>query len=395
MGYNLRTAYCELSELEEGGVSTISAIFGSGTLEGQRAKGESIVDLKLGSLGDFGRGLANNSKDHRVSRMEQLLSASGSSKRARTPSNGGQVVSCLVDGCKSDLSKCRDYHRRHKVCEMHSKTPRVTIGGNEQRFCQQCSRFHSLEEFDEGKRSCRKRLEGHNRRRRKPQPETLPMNHGNFLSASPGGKFLPFSNQPIIPASSVVSTMWSGAIKPESSPTLFNNSSISGSYSHSYRSRQFPFLQGPESPLTGGSSTGGQMLHHQNHPNRTSGNVDSINTHTQKMFCNDLNQVINPDSALSLLSSSPAETPEMGSGHTFHPAVRTTITGPHYNSIGPFPGSLGPSLEGQPGGPVFMSSMMRSSNSFSSQDVFQSGTNGSGSSATASGGHQTISFSWE
>lgn len=31
-------------------------------------------------------------------------------------------------------------------------------------------RFHSLEEFDEGKRSCRKRLDGHNRRRRKPQP---------------------------------------------------------------------------------------------------------------------------------------------------------------------------------------------------------------------------------
>lgn len=33
-------------------------------------------------------------------------------------------------------------------------------------------RFHSLEEFDEGKRSCRKRLDGHNRRRRKPQPDT-------------------------------------------------------------------------------------------------------------------------------------------------------------------------------------------------------------------------------
>jgi len=47
-------------------------------------------------------------------------------------------------------------------------------------------RFHALTEFDEGKRSCRKRLEGHNRRRRKPQPETLPVNHENFLSATPG-----------------------------------------------------------------------------------------------------------------------------------------------------------------------------------------------------------------
>ncbi|GJX39099.1 hyaluronan/mRNA-binding protein [Tanacetum coccineum] len=35
-----------------------------------------------------------------------------------------------------------------------------------------CKRFHSLEEFDEGKRSCRKRLHGHNRRRRKPQLDT-------------------------------------------------------------------------------------------------------------------------------------------------------------------------------------------------------------------------------
>ncbi|MDG2865975.1 hypothetical protein P7M39_24385, partial [Vibrio parahaemolyticus] len=54
---------------------------------------------------------------------------------------------------------------RHKVCEVHSKTAQVSIGGQKQRFCQQCSRFHSLEEFDEGKRSCRKRLDGHNRRR--------------------------------------------------------------------------------------------------------------------------------------------------------------------------------------------------------------------------------------
>ena len=32
------------------------------------------------------------------------------------------------------------------------------------------SRFHLLAEFDDGKRSCRKCLAGHNERRRKPQP---------------------------------------------------------------------------------------------------------------------------------------------------------------------------------------------------------------------------------
>ena len=42
-------------------------------------------------------------------------------------------------------------------------------------------RFHSLGEFDEVKRSCRKRLDGHNRRRRKPQPPSLFMAAEKFM----------------------------------------------------------------------------------------------------------------------------------------------------------------------------------------------------------------------
>ena len=34
-------------------------------------------------------------------------------------------------------------------------------------------RFHLLSEFDDGKRSCRRRLAGHNERRRKPQFDGL------------------------------------------------------------------------------------------------------------------------------------------------------------------------------------------------------------------------------
>ncbi|EFJ24337.1 hypothetical protein SELMODRAFT_59884, partial [Selaginella moellendorffii] len=75
---------------------------------------------------------------------------------------------CQALGCRADLSTAKHYHRRHKVCEMHSKASTVTAANGEtQRFCQQCSRFHALLEFDEGKRSCRKRLADHNRRRRK------------------------------------------------------------------------------------------------------------------------------------------------------------------------------------------------------------------------------------
>ncbi|KAH9536612.1 hypothetical protein CY35_16G009200 [Sphagnum magellanicum] len=81
-----------------------------------------------------------------------------------------QVPMCQAEGCKADLSTAKHYHRRHKVCELHSKAPTVIAAGLTKRFCQQCSRFHLLAEFDEGKRSCRKRLADHNRRRRKPQP---------------------------------------------------------------------------------------------------------------------------------------------------------------------------------------------------------------------------------
>ena len=45
-------------------------------------------------------------------------------------------------------------------------------------------RFHLLAEFDDAKRSCRKRLDGHNRRRRKPQPDT--MNSGSFMTSQQG-----------------------------------------------------------------------------------------------------------------------------------------------------------------------------------------------------------------
>ncbi|KAL6890318.1 hypothetical protein ACP4OV_009081 [Aristida adscensionis] len=101
--------------------------------------------------------------------LAQRARPAGAGRRSRAAGAGAGAEACSVDGCRSDLSRCRDYHRRHKVCEAHSKTPVVVVGGQEQRFCQQCSRFHMLSEFDEGKRSCRKRLDGHNRRRRKPQ----------------------------------------------------------------------------------------------------------------------------------------------------------------------------------------------------------------------------------
>eukprot|EP01018_Ginkgo_biloba_P016528 Gb_03920 [translate_table: standard] len=87
-------------------------------------------------------------------------------------SAASQIPRCQAEGCRANLTNAKHYHRRHKVCELHSKASSVIAGGLVQRFCQQCSRFHIISEFDEGKRSCRKRLAEHNRRRRKPRPNS-------------------------------------------------------------------------------------------------------------------------------------------------------------------------------------------------------------------------------
>ncbi|KAE8692537.1 Detected protein of unknown function [Hibiscus syriacus] len=119
-------------------------------------------------------------------------SSSGSGRKGRASGmlQGAQPPRCQVEGCKVDLSDAKAYYSRHKVCCMHSKSSKVLVAGLEQRFCQQCSRFHQLSEFDKGKRSCRRRLAGHNERRRKPPSGSLFSSpYGNFVldfSAYPG-----------------------------------------------------------------------------------------------------------------------------------------------------------------------------------------------------------------
>lgn len=62
-------------------------------------------------------------------------------KRVRSGSPGSSTYPmCQVDNCREDLSNAKDYHRRHKVCEMHSKSTKALVGKQMQRFCQQCSR---------------------------------------------------------------------------------------------------------------------------------------------------------------------------------------------------------------------------------------------------------------
>nr|GMD28642.1 squamosa promoter-binding-like protein 6 [Ipomoea batatas] len=107
-------------------------------------------------------GLESNGQSA-LAKKEKMMMITGFNPCSQIP------IMCQVDGCKMDLSSSKYYHQRHRVCVDHSKTIKAILHGVEQRFCQQCSRFHLLAEFDDDKRSCRKRLACHNKRRRKPR----------------------------------------------------------------------------------------------------------------------------------------------------------------------------------------------------------------------------------
>ncbi|KAK2413546.1 squamosa promoter-binding protein 13A [Trifolium repens] len=173
-------------------------------LEDLKNEGDS-VDLRLGEASDS---LEKSVQDTGKEDLKAVSSFSGSSKRLRLQ-NGSQNMICSVDGCNADLSDCREYHKRHRVCEKHSKTPVVLVGGKQQRFCQQCSRFHSLTEFDDVKRSCRKRLDGHNKRRRKPQPPSLFMAAEKFMYNYKGPRVLHFgSPQAYVNVNPIMRNIW-------------------------------------------------------------------------------------------------------------------------------------------------------------------------------------------
>ncbi|XP_020193583.2 uncharacterized protein [Aegilops tauschii subsp. strangulata] len=165
----------------------------------------------------------------------------------KRPRPGGRVIaghcpSCPVDGCKADLSNCRDYYLRHKVCQAHSKTPLAVVAGREMRFCQKCSRFHLLAEFDEAKRSCRKQLDGHNRRRRKPRVDS--MDPWSFMTTQQETMFSSFSApRPEPSCSGIINSEYSN---PNYTQQVLSNSrqnfTGSSSSSNSKEGWYFPFL---------------------------------------------------------------------------------------------------------------------------------------------------------
>ncbi|XP_072984031.1 squamosa promoter-binding-like protein 9 isoform X2 [Typha latifolia] len=91
----------------------------------------------------------------------------GARKRVRSNGASAGALRCQVPGCEADIRELKGYHKRHRVCLRCANASSVVLDGEHKRYCQQCGKFHILPDFDEGKRSCRRKLERHNKRRRR------------------------------------------------------------------------------------------------------------------------------------------------------------------------------------------------------------------------------------
>ncbi|KDP26813.1 hypothetical protein JCGZ_17971 [Jatropha curcas] len=179
----------------------------SSTLDVSVGSGEPLLALKLGKRTYFEDVCAGS--NIKTSSFSVTPGSSVSpAKRSKSSSQASPTPRCQVEGCNLDLSSAKDYHRKHRVCESHSKCPRVIVAGLERRFCQQCSRFHGLSEFDEKKRSCRRRLSDHNARRRKPQPESVQLNPGRLSYSERQQMSLVWNRPPLVHSRQIANISW-------------------------------------------------------------------------------------------------------------------------------------------------------------------------------------------
>ncbi|XP_008795751.1 squamosa promoter-binding-like protein 14 isoform X2 [Phoenix dactylifera] len=219
----------------------------SPAVSGAGGAGDSLHGLKFGKKiyfedgaggGGGGGGGSSSSSSSSSKAQEPAAPPPPPARKGKGAGQGGQgPPRCQVEGCKADLTGAKAYYCRHKVCGMHSKAPKVIVGGLEQRFCQQCSRFHQLPEFDQGKRSCRRRLAGHNERRRKPPPGPLLSRYGRLATSfhedpSRFRSFLMDFGYPRLPSNArdvwptiragdrVASNQWQGGLDPPTSAVM-------------------------------------------------------------------------------------------------------------------------------------------------------------------------------
>lgn len=336
----------------------------SSSVVDSNSRESSLIDLKLGRFPDHRDG-----RNSSFSIGAPMLSSSESStppKRVRAAGVNSHTTYCQVYGCNKDLTSAKDYHKRHKVCEVHSKTAKVIVNGIEQRFCQQCSRFHLLAEFDDGKRSCRKRLAGHNERRRKPQIGIHSGRSGRLLqqyNGFAGGRFhgtmlttASFICQDILPSGLLhpdkyVTNEWGKRIKVEDGtdysplpaiPIMDGHFHLKSPYHPSSIEKLFPSFHGNEdNAATGGilSVNNARYPHGFGGPNSvsrplfqdTSLGSEDINVFDAASTIQGLSGISDSGCALSLLSSQSQNSSSHSSGIPMSRSLVIPGSHTHYN----------------------------------------------------------------
>eukprot|EP00873_Tetraselmis_striata_P009042 jgi/Tetstr1/429306/TSEL_019224.t1 len=79
--------------------------------------------------------------------------------KTRRPRKNKKEPMCKVQGCNESVANMKTLNLRYRICDFHAKAPVVMQDGEQLRFCQQCSRLHPVEDFDNNKRSCRFKLD--------------------------------------------------------------------------------------------------------------------------------------------------------------------------------------------------------------------------------------------
>ncbi|KAI7985532.1 Squamosa promoter-binding-like protein 13B [Camellia lanceoleosa] len=326
MDWNLRSPSWDLTGFEQEISPNISPISGSSSSSygGQGNKGEFSFDLKLGHVRNAGNESVDSLQVPSVPKMQVLSPVS--SKRARVVNNGIQAALCCIDDAMLTLVTAEITIGALRCVRCTPKLQRFQLVATK-RFCQQCSRFHSLEEFDEGKRSCRKRLDGHNRRRRKPQPEHLSRS-GSSVSNYQGTRLFPFSSPEAYLNTPLASPIWAGIVETKQDAKLYKQNKQNpypGSSSGSYRQegKEFSFLHSTALVLSNQTATQASTCQ----PNHKTVASSESGGNIHQMFCDGLStQALNSNCALSLLSSSPLQTSEIGLSHMVPP---TSIPAAH------------------------------------------------------------------
>ena len=80
------------------------------------------------------------------------------------PSSPGGTIRCTVDDCNEPCVSV--YCKRYHTCREHIGALRVVRGGAEVRFCQRCSSFQPVADFDGDRHTCRDALRAYNLARR-------------------------------------------------------------------------------------------------------------------------------------------------------------------------------------------------------------------------------------